>query len=292
MLVPMAIDYDYLKALPPLEIDHSYTERDTILYALGVGVGVAATENPEYLRFVYEKDLVALPTMAVTLAYPGFWAKDPKYGITWQKLLQGEQSIELHRPLPVEGRVLGVMTIDEIYDRGVEKGALLYFSRRIFDHGTGDHLATVRQVNVLRADGGFGGPLFTPPPLRALPDRVADFKIQLPTRAEMALIYRLSGDYNPLHADPSIATAAGFERPILHGLASYGVVGRAALSALCGNEPDRMKQFDIKFSSPVYPGETLEVSIWKDGDGGALLEASVVERSIVALRTGYVRYVS
>src|SRR6218665_3232986 len=127
----MTIDYDYLRNLPPLVIDHSYDARDTILYALGVGAGLAAATNADDLKYVYEAGLSALPTMAVTLSYPGFWARDPKYGITWQKLLHVEQSVELHAKIPVSGRVRGEMLIDEIYDRGADKGAVMHFSRRI-----------------------------------------------------------------------------------------------------------------------------------------------------------------
>jgi acyl dehydratase len=284
----MAIDYDYLMGLPPLEIDHEFTARDTILYALGVGVGT--TNEADNLRFIYEKNLVGLPTMAVVLAYPGFWAKDPKYGITWQKLLHAEQSVEWHRDLPIEGRVSGLMTIDEIYDQGKEKGAWLHFSRRIFNHATGDLIATVRQVNVLRADGGFGGrpkPIATP---HSVPARAPDQIIQIPTSRAMALIYRLSGDLNPLHVDPAVAVAAGFERPILHGLATYGAVGRILLSYLCDNDPTRMKRFDTRFSGIFYPGETLEISIWQEGPGKAYVEANALERRATVLRNGYVEF--
>jgi acyl dehydratase len=286
----MPLDYDFLMGLPPVEIEHSYTVRDTMLYALGVGAGLAAVENPASLRFVYENNLAALPTMAVVLAYPGFWAKDPKYGITWQKLLHGGQSIELHAPIPVEGRVHGEMTIDEIYDKGAEKGALLHFSRRIYDAATGTMIATVRQVNVLRADGGFGGPAGPPPEPHPVPARPADAVLRLPTSPDQALVYRLSGDLNPLHADPAIAAAAGFERPVLHGLASFGVVGRAVLAQLCGGEPERLKRFDVRFSSPVYPGEAFEVRLWTDAPGRASLEASVVGRGATVIRNGYVEY--
>jgi acyl dehydratase len=287
----MPLDYDYLMGLPPLQIDQDYTTRDTILYALGVGAGAAAIEAPEdNLRFVYEAGLLALPTMAVVLAYPGFWAKDPKYGITWQKLLHGEQSVEFHAPIPVEGRVRGLMQIEEIYDRGAEKGALLTISRRIRDRDSNTLLATVRQVNVLRADGGFGGPTRPEQLSRTPPNRPADAKLCVPTRPESALIYRLSGDTNPLHADPAIAAAAGFGRPILHGLASYGVVGRVLLAQLCANEPSRLQRLDVRFSAPVYPGETFEISIWKEPGGRAFVEASVVERGLTVLKGGYVEY--
>jgi acyl dehydratase len=286
----MALDYAFLTGLPPLQIDHSYTASDTILYALGVGAGLSAAKNRDDLAFVYEPGLKALPTMAVVLAYPGFWSRDPKYGITWQKLLHVEQSIELHAPLPIEGRIRGEMTIDEIYDRGPDKGALLHVSRRVFDATNGLLLATVRQVNLLRADGGFGGKAGSPPAPNAIPDRVPDSTLALPTSVDQALIYRLSGDTNPLHADPAVAAAAGFDRPILHGLCSFAIAGRALLKTLCANEPGRMRRFDARFTSPVYPGETIETRMWRTGDGVAAFEAYSLERGVAVMRNGFVRY--
>lgn len=287
----MPLDYDFLTSLPPLEISHSFSATDTILYALGVGAGHGAAVDPgDELGFVYEKGLKALPTMAVTMAYPGFWSRDPKYGITWQKLLHIEQSIELHAPLPVEGHVRGEMTIDEIYDRGPEKGALMHFSRRVFDAESGTLLATVSQVNLLRADGGFGGKAPSQKPRHVAPDRNPDDRLALPTSADQALIYRLSGDTNPLHADPDVAKAAGFDRPILHGLCSFGVCGRAVLKLLCGQDPVRLRRLDVRFTSPVYPGETIETRVWNIGAGEAVLEAHALERDIPVLRNGYVKF--
>jgi acyl dehydratase len=282
----MALDYQYLKTLPPLVIEHNYVQRDTVLYALGVGAGLSAATNEEDIKFVYEDKLVALPTMAVILAYPGFWSRDPRYGITWQKLLHVEQSIELHAELPVEGHVRGEMTIDEIFDRGAEKGALMHFSRRIYDSLSGNLLATVRQVNLLRADGGFGGPAFTAKPASACPDRDPDLTLRLPTGIDQAMIYRLSGDTNPIHIDPGTARESGFERPILHGLSTFGVVGRAVQMLVCGNDPRRFKRFEVRFTSPVYPGETIETRVWHDGDGRALIEAHSVDRGIAVVRNG------
>jgi acyl dehydratase len=286
----MAIDYKYLMSLPPLVTGQRYTMRDTLLYALGLGAGLAAAGDANCLRFVYEKNLAALPTMATILAYPGFWAQDPKYGITWRKLLHRDQSIEIHGEIPTAGDVRGEMTIDEIYDRGAEKGALLCFSRRIFNLASGELLATVRQVNVLRADGGFGGPPDRTPAGQAAPDRPPDQVARLRTSVDQALVYRLSGDMNPLHADPEVAAAAGFEKPILHGLASFGVVGLAVVCRLCGYDPSKIRRMDARFSSPVYPGETLEVSIWRLAEGAAALEARALDRDITVIRNGFVEF--
>ena len=275
----MALDPDHLLKLPPQETRHSYTARDTILYALGVGA--------DDLRFVYEKDLQALPTMAVVLAYPGFFWQDPAYGIDWKKILHGETSVELFATLPTAGDLHGRTTIDAIYDKGADKGAIVLSSRRIED-SSGTHLATVRNTLFLRGDGGFGGQSEGAPRPHPLPtDRVPDHVVTLATTQNQALIYRLSGDYNPLHADPAVAQAAGFPRPILHGLCTYGVAGRAILSALCGNDPALLKRMDVRFSSPVFPGETIKVEIWREDDGRAAFRATAEERGVVVLNNGY-----
>lgn len=283
----MALDYAFLTGLPAMETRQSLTRRDTMLYALGVGAAGENALDPAELQFVYEDGLKALPSMAVVLAYPGFWQKEPKYGLTWQKLLHGEQSVEIHRPLPVEGELTGVTTIDEIYDKGADKGAVMYHSRRIYDAASGELVATCRQSSFLRADGGFGGKADGAPKPHPIPERAPDLTLQARTGVNQALLYRLSGDYNPLHVDPAVAKAGGFSAPILHGLATFGVAGRLVLKAVCGNAPERLKRLDVRFSSPVYPGETLEVQVWHEGEGRAAFRARVVERDVVVLQNGY-----
>ena len=250
----MAFEPHRLLALPPRVILHTYTRRDTMLYALGIG----AAQDPDCLadlRYVYEEDLQALPTMAVVLAYPGFWQREPEYGIDWMKLLQAEQSVEINEPLPVEGTVRGELNIDSIIDKGADKGALLYSTRRIFDQASGRLLASVRQVSLLRGDGGRGGSEGVPPRPHAVPDGEPAMRCSMTTRPEQALIYRLSGDYNPLHADPSVAREAGLLRPILHGLCSFGIAGRGLVRLLCGDQPARLRRIDCRFTAPVLPGE-------------------------------------
>lgn len=280
----MTFDPEQLLALPPRETVHAYKERDTILYALGVGAGA------DDLPFVYEVGLKALPTMAVVLGYPGFWQKEPRYGIDWRRVLHGEQSIRLHAPLPVSGTIRSELTIDDIFDKGAERGAVLVSSRRLYDAHTGANLATVSQTSMLRGNGGFGGLSEGAPKPHALPPRAPDESVVLRSSPDQALIYRLSGDYNPLHADPAAATEAGFTRPILHGLCTFGVAGRAVLSRLCADDPSRLKRFDVRFSAPLYPGETLEVELWREGRGRAGLRARVLERDVVVLNNGYIEH--
>jgi len=279
----MPLDYDYLMSLPPIVTRHELTKRDTILYALGVGAND--------LRHVYEDGLEALPTLAVVIAYPGFFAKEPQYGISWQKLLHGEQSIILHRPLPSEGVFVGTTRIEEIYDKGADKGAIMLATREIRIEGDPEPIATARATSFLRGDGGFGqGGAGTPPAPHPVPDREPDLVLSSPTREDQAMLYRLSGDYNPLHIDPAVARAAGFERPILHGLCTYGIVGRALLDALCADEGARVRRMDVRFSSPVYPGETIETRIWREGDGRAAFRARVAERDIIVINNGRLDY--
>lgn len=280
----MAIDYQKLKNWHFPDLEHRYEARDTILYALGVGCGADPMDRSE-LPFVYEDGLKALPTMAVVLGYPGFWLKDPNTGVDWRKILHGEQGLVIHKPLPASGTVIGRTRVTEIVDKGPGKGALLYSDREVFDKATGDLLATLTSTTFIRGEGGFGGPSGPAPEPHALPERAPDLAVDLKTLPQAALIYRLSGDYNPLHADPDVATAAGFARPILHGLCTYAVAGRAVLKACCGNDPARLRRFDLRFSAPVLPGETIRTEIWRDGSRVSF-RARVVERDIVVLNNG------
>jgi acyl dehydratase len=172
-----------------------------------------------------------------------------------------------------------------IVDRGEGKGALLYSERVILDAATNEKLATLEQTTVLRGDGGFGGPAGPVKKPAPEPEGAAPITLDLATRPEMALLYRLNGDHNPLHSDPSVAAKAGFPRPILHGLATFGVVGRALLRAMCGGDPARFGRMECRFSAPVFPGETIRTEIWPQ-EGGAAFRARVVERDVVVVGNG------
>lgn len=277
-----------LAAMPPLVRTRRHSRRDTILYALGVGAGQDGEDRD--LPFVYEAGLKALPTMAVVLATPGFWQKEPQYGIDWKRLLHGEQSVTFERPLPVEGEIRGELTVESIIDKGAGKGALLTARRQVFDAATDALLATVRQVSFLRGNGGQGGTSSDAPTPHGIPERPAELAVTAVTRREQALIYRLSGDYNPLHADPAIAAAAGQPRPILHGLCTYGIAGRILLRALCGDDPGRLKRLDARFTAPVLPGDALNISVWREAAGQAAFRVDVPERGVTAIDNGYVEF--
>ncbi len=287
----MPLNYDAIKSRSETNTA-SYTKRETILYALGVGVGQDDPLSPATLKYTYEKGLSALPTMACVLAGgDGAWMRDPGNRITWQKVLHGEQRLTLHRPLPPSGTVKGVFSVDEIYDKGADKGAILYMTNRLSDAATGEAIADVGMAAFLRADGGFGGSGEGAPKPYPVPiDRPPDLALDLPTRPDQALLYRLSGDYNPLHVDPGVAQSVGFERPILHGLCAYGVVGRALLRLLCDDDPTRLRRLDVRFSSPLYPGETVRTEVWREGDGRVAFRALAGERGVVIQNNGMIEY--
>jgi acyl dehydratase len=280
----MPIDYAKLKNWPVPDIEHRYEVKDTILYALGLGCGSDPMDEDD-LRFVYEDNIRVQPAMAVVLGYPGFWIRDPETGIDWKKVLHGEQGLILHKPLPAAATVTGRSRITEIVDKGPGKGALLFSERDVIEKRSGQLLATLTSTTVLRGDGGFGGPAGPTPEPHRLPEEPPHLSLDLPTLPQAALIYRLSGDYNPLHADPKIAAAAGFPRPILHGLCTFGVASRAILKACCGNDPGKLRKMQVRFSAPVFPGETIRTEIWRDGLTISF-RARTVERDTVVLNNG------
>jgi len=285
----MPIDYQKLKHWPFEDLVHAYTAKDCMLYALGLGVG-ADPLDLQQLRFVYEKDLQVLPTMAVVLASPGFWLQQPGTGVNWKAVLHGEQGLTIHRPLRASGTLIGKMAIDEIVDKGPDKGALIYSRRELYDQQSGELMCSLSSTSFCRGEGGFGGPSGPTRAPHELPSRAPDVSCDLRTLPQAALIYRLSGDYNPLHADPSVAASIGFKQPILHGLCTYGVAGHAILKTLCGYDSTRLRRLDVRFSAPVYPGETIRTEIWNEGAGRASFRARVVERDLVVLNNGVVEY--
>jgi acyl dehydratase len=280
----MTIVYDKLLALKIPDVEQSYGPKDAILYALGVGMGQDPLDEAE-LAFVYEKNLKVLPTFAVVLGWPGFWARDLDTGIDWVKLVAAEQGLTLHRPLPPAGSIVGRTRVTEVIDKGPGKGALVYYERTVSDKTSGEKIATMAQTTFCRGDGGFGGPPRQAAPPHPIPERAPDLICDVATRPETALIYRLSGDPNPLHADPAVAKAAGFPRPVLHGLATFGIAGRAIVKMLCGYDPARLAAIAARFSAPVFPGETLRCELWRDGNLVSF-RVRVAARDSVVLNNG------
>lgn len=290
----MALDYNKLLNWPFVELEQSYTSKDTMLYALGVGLGHDPLDQAG-LPFVYEDELRALPTMAAVLAYPGFWIKEQNTGIDWVKVLHAGQDLVIHKPLPATATVVATTRVTEILDKGPLKGALLLSERTIRDKHSGEAFCTVTQSTLARGDGGFSrGKAMNTAPASASkllqqhpnPSREPELLCDLQTLPQAALIYRLNGDYNPLHASPKVARDAGFKAPILQGLCTFGVAGHALLKTCCDYDPARLKRIGVRFSAPVYPGETIRTEIWRDGND-ILFRCLALERNLVVINNGY-----
>lgn len=275
----MGIDLERaLKAAPTVR-EISWTARDVILYHLGLGAGAGPLDHTE-LRWVYEKNLQVLPTFAL-VAGQGVSAGDgsappmhlPGVDVDLRKVLHGGQSLAVHAPIPVAGSARLSTRIADVWDKG--KAAVIVLEQNAIG-ADGTQLWTSRMQIWVRGEGGFGGE-----PGPATPDAGADREpdrvLVSSTMASQALIYRLSGDLNPLHADPEFAASAGFERPILHGLATYGVACKAVVDALLDGDPTRVRDYSVRFSGPLEPGETVHTAVWQHGDR-LTLQATCPER--------------
>ena len=256
----------------------TYDARDAILYALGVGLGQDPCD-PDALAFLDERRLAVLPSFAVTLASPGMWISDPAFGVDFAKLVHYEQMAWFAEALPAGARVIGDTKVISLIDRGPDRGAMLVLERVIRDAASDALYCRLHQTLLLRGDGGFGGDIA---PLRPsiIPDGDPDLTVSVSSSRRGALIYRLSGDWNPLHLDPDIAGMAGFDRPILHGLASYGMAG-VAVSRACGTNAAAISALGCRFSGIVYPGDMLHLRIWRTPDGAARFQAFVGERKVL-----------
>jgi acyl dehydratase len=255
--------------------------RDVALYALSVGFGHDPLDRRQ-LEFVdCSRPIKVVPTMALTLAHPGFWLSDQRSGVDASGVLHADQQLELVTPLPTDGVVCSRSRIVALIDKGPGKAALLRTETWIGDQG-GTALARLMRTTFIRGGGGFGGENEPPHPLRVLPNHEPDHIVDLPTRPEQALLYRLNGDLNPLHADPDVAREAGFERPILHGLCTMGIVCHALLRALADYDDTRLRTIGLRFCGVVLPGETLRTEIWSDGS----FRACVIERNVIVVDDG------
>lgn len=278
----MAVTYESLMALKSLGDEFTYSDRETMLYALGVGMGRDPL-NLDELPYVYENGLKTVPTMASVIA----WGQRTigMAGINYLLVVHGEQRLTMHRPLPAAATIISDERVTAAVDKGPGKGALIYTEKVIRLKDTNELLCTTGGTIFARGDGGFGGPSTGGPEPHAIPDRAPDVTCESDTRPDQALLYRLSGDRNPLHSDPTVAKMAGFPRPILHGLCSYGTACRAVLSTICKYDHTMIGGFDVRFSSPVFPGETIVTEMWKDGNVVSF-RSKVKERDVVVLNNG------
>jgi acyl dehydratase len=261
-----------------------YGPKDLILYALGLGYG-SDPLDPSQLRFVYEAGLQAVPSVCNVLAHPGFWLADPKFGIAWERILHGEQSFELHQPMPIEGEVRGEFDVLSIQDKGAGKDVILHQRKRLFDNRSGALLATVVSLVILRGEGGNGG--FGTPPASPAPLPLTEpvMHCDIPTLQQSALIYRLSGDMNPIHVDPAAARRGGLDKPILHGLCTLGVATRGLISTAGKNEPATLQRVSARFSRLVYPGETIRIEVYRT-EGDVRFRCIALERNEIVLDRG------
>ncbi|MFG3256221.1 MaoC/PaaZ C-terminal domain-containing protein [Streptomyces sp. NPDC048172] len=271
----MPIDAQKALAAEPRSTEIAWDHKDVQLYHLGIGAGIPATD-PAELRYTLESRLHVLPSFA-TVAGAGMGVvgglSAPGIEVDLAAVLHGSQSVELHRPLPVSGSATSTSRVAAVYDKG--KAAILVLRTDVAD-AEGPLWTGEAQIYV-RGEGGFGGER-GPSTRLELPDRAPDLTAERPVREDQALLYRLSGDWNPLHADPDFAKLAGFDRPILHGLCSYGMTLKAAVDTALDGDVARVRRWTARFAGVVYPGETLRVRMWRLDDGSLQLTASAAER--------------
>lgn len=283
----MALNYDRLMSRHDHGVEFHYDFRDSILYALSVGMGQDPLNNHE-LPFVLEKGgLQTLPSLA-TVVSQGRAMPDASCGWDYGKVLHGEQRLVLHRPMPAEADIVVSQRVVEAYDRGEGKGALILTQLHASLKDSGEPLYTLGNSLIARGDSGFGGPAGSGPVPHPIPQRAPDTSFEVPTRPNQALFYRLLGDLNYLHADPALAQRAGFDRPILHGRAVFGIACYAVVAGGCGYDASRIREFNARFSSVTFPGETVITDIWVDGNVLSF-RCRLKERDVVVLNNGYCR---
>ena len=279
----MPLEYDKLLSTVELDLPFSYTDADAMLYALAIGMGRDPLNRNE-LPYVYEQGepLRTVPTLATVLVPDMF----PK-GLGWDysQILHSEQRLTLYRPLPPAADLKINKRVVDAFDRGPKLGALVLLEAEGRLASDDTVLFTMGCSIVARGDGGFGGPRGKGIPPHRVPRREPDLSCDIGTRANQALLYRLTGDRNPLHADPSRAQAVGYDRPILHGLCTFGVACNAILQTICDYDYTLIEEFDARFSAPVMPGDTITTDMWQDGNVVSF-SCSVKERDAVVLRNG------
>ncbi len=271
----MPIDLEKARGAKLATTTGEWGQDQVILYHLGIGAGMARPTDPKELEYTYEKNLKVLPSYGVIPVFGavGGMAGVPGIQINFALVLHGEQDIEIHRPIPVRAKIESAGRIAGIYDKG--KAALIVIEVETREVG-GDKLFTNRFSIFARGEGGFGGDA-GPKAGNDAPSRAPDAVVSSPTLPHQALLYRLSGDKNPLHADPDFAKLGGFDKPILHGLCSFGIVCKAVVDELLGGDVKRVARYQVRFAGVVFPGETIETSMWRDGNK-ILIAAKTKER--------------
>ena len=277
----MTINYDEIMNLTSENVEISYSDKDSILYSLGIGLGNDPM-NLNELKYVYENSQSVLPSMATNFQYHSPLLL--KTNINFIMVVHGEQRLSITNALPVSGDFIANAKVIGCYDKGPARGAIIEVETTVKNKKNNEEICKLVSTTFARGDGGFGGP-DSPKKEIFIPDGEPDYVSEVSTKPDQALIFRLSGDYNPLHSDPNFAKAAGFEKPILHGMCTYGIACRSLVNEICENDASKLKRFDCRFSSPVYPGETIITEMWKK-DKMIYFNSKVKERDKLVLKNG------
>ena len=277
----MTINYDEIMNLTSENVEISYSDKDSILYSLGIGLGNDPM-NLNELKYVYENSQSVLPSMATNFQYHSPLLL--KTNINFIMVVHGEQRLSITNALPVSGDFIANAKVIGCYDKGPARGAIIEVETTVKNKKNNEEICKLVSTTFARGDGGFGGP-DSPKKEIFIPDGEPDYVSEVSTKPDQALIFRLSGDYNPLHSDPNFAKAAGFEKPILHGMCTYGIACRSLVDEICENDASKLKKFDCRFSSPVYPGETIITEMWKKNNM-IYFNSKVKERDKLVLKNG------
>jgi acyl dehydratase len=281
----MSARYEELKGLKNLGQKYAYTDREVMLYAYGIGLGADPMDEKE-LAFVNEaaadpRPLKVVPTFASVAA----WGAGPgEMNLNRVMVVDGERDITFHKVMPTATNLIADSSVLAVYDKGKDKGAVIRH-QTVLKNEKGEPLATLVASRFARGDGGFGGPSEGQPEPHQMPNRAPDRTVDITTRPDQALVYRLCGDRNPLHSDPTFAKKAGFPKPILHGMCTYGITCRGVLQTYADYDPSAFRQHAARFSSPVYPGDTVTMEMWKDGNVISF-EAKVKARGVTVIKSG------